>query len=671
MTVVSFDQQEDVRAGEGTATMLVLDQHEDCNWGELPEWVREAASMLGYSKKLWDRDKEPLTCEKDWEELTPSEKDAATRLGYTKELWDAEEDESSSSSSSSGESESEESCEEEADAAPSEISKPVPNFEGVHRHEKWTIYCIQLYTETKDYKFQIRDGIGISMHANRHLDANEIIIRDPVGPPNHEQLLQAPPLSDALSPEREAFAERFLDWYNAQRGKDRDGASNDSSMMSVTLEDFSNPPTKSSGLEIPPNEDNPSYELEIFENDIVIVEFIAPPLDPNYTFPTERRFEVLNFDEGLISDGEEDYSPEKMQRPPNICAMDWHDLELPGHFSNHACGSSSTAYDYFHSVSSEHDVLAAVTVRPSWIQDEIDARKQGHENNDTDHQMKARRALSPGEEITTDYVRWHWSNSITVPTSDCRRTPMGYFYGTEQGTKKVGKNADTGKRWEWDKLPSKVQRAGRILGYTKELWNDTKAKNPPMFEKKWKHLTAQEREAVILLTGHTKATWDNRDKNIDNSEDNESVSSFSTATAIDDLDWDELSQEQRRAATFVGHTKKTWDKDIELGHDHLYLHYLRPEVRDAFAILGMTESNWADDTNLDGEFGEAEPWFYCECGSVDCHASKEKGGFRGLKYLSLEEQKQLWPVTEPWIQQQLQWKFYQLKQQQEEKKTEE
>mmetsp|Transcript_23374 Transcript_23374/g.26199 ORF Transcript_23374/g.26199 Transcript_23374/m.26199 type:complete len:81 (+) Transcript_23374:81-323(+) len=72
------------------STVLVLDQHEDSDWKDLPEWIQEAASVLGYTKKLWNKDKEPKTCDKDWKELSGPEQEAATKLGYTIQLWDAE-----------------------------------------------------------------------------------------------------------------------------------------------------------------------------------------------------------------------------------------------------------------------------------------------------------------------------------------------------------------------------------------------------------------------------------------------------------------------------------------------------------------------------------------------------------------------------------------------------
>jgi len=642
-------------------TVLVLDQHEDSDWKELPDWVQKAATELGYTKKLWDKDKEPSLCEKDWKELNDSQQKAAQCLGYTNRLWDDDDADSSSESSCDG-----------VHSSLAKEAKANPTVECSHPYDKWTIYCIQLYTVTKDYKFQIRDGMGIAMYANRHFAAHESVVRSPVGPSNHEQLFQAPPSSsDVLSPEREAFAKRFLEWHNTHWGGNREGAA--STTASPIYEDFWNSPTTGSDYKSLPSADNLVYDIEIFEHEIVIVEFVPPPSNPNYMLPPERRFEILSYDEGLAGmDGEKDYSAEKMKRPPTLCASEGRSLEVPGHFSNHACGSSSSAYDFIHLDPCRINLLVVDKTQPSWIQNEIHQKRKAYER-EVHEELKTRRTILPGEEITTDYIRWHWSNSNFVATSENLRTPIGYFFGTEQSTNNDEKDAN--QSWEWDELSPKVQWAGRVLGYTKEIWDDAKAKNPPVFERKWKHLTALERQAIIRLTGHTKETWDKRDKNkenkTENNEDDATTSSSSTATSVDELSWNELSDVRKGAATFLGYTKNTWDKDEELvEHDGVF-HALRPEVRDAFAILGETEFTWEDTDNDDGEYGESEPWFYCECGSAECHSSREKGGFRGVKYLSLGEQKKLAPVCEPMIQQQLEWTFYQLKQQKDKGKMEE
>mmetsp|Transcript_26843 Transcript_26843/g.62752 ORF Transcript_26843/g.62752 Transcript_26843/m.62752 type:complete len:96 (-) Transcript_26843:205-492(-) len=70
---------------------LVLDKYEDYDWDELPKDIQELCAILGYTKKLWDKDKEPEAMDEDWADLTDEQKAAAEKLGYTETTWDEEE----------------------------------------------------------------------------------------------------------------------------------------------------------------------------------------------------------------------------------------------------------------------------------------------------------------------------------------------------------------------------------------------------------------------------------------------------------------------------------------------------------------------------------------------------------------------------------------------------
>eukprot|EP00584_Thalassiosira_punctigera_P009986 CAMPEP_0172535654 /NCGR_PEP_ID=MMETSP1067-20121228/7564_1 /TAXON_ID=265564 ORGANISM="Thalassiosira punctigera, Strain Tpunct2005C2" /NCGR_SAMPLE_ID=MMETSP1067 /ASSEMBLY_ACC=CAM_ASM_000444 /LENGTH=75 /DNA_ID=CAMNT_0013320595 /DNA_START=159 /DNA_END=386 /DNA_ORIENTATION=+ len=67
-----------------------MTKYEDMDWGELPEDVKEAAKKLGYTKKMWNGDKEPKVCDEYWDDLDEDQRQAATVIGYNKETWDAE-----------------------------------------------------------------------------------------------------------------------------------------------------------------------------------------------------------------------------------------------------------------------------------------------------------------------------------------------------------------------------------------------------------------------------------------------------------------------------------------------------------------------------------------------------------------------------------------------------
>eukprot|EP00547_Thalassionema_nitzschioides_P005166 CAMPEP_0194217008 /NCGR_PEP_ID=MMETSP0156-20130528/20145_1 /TAXON_ID=33649 /ORGANISM="Thalassionema nitzschioides, Strain L26-B" /LENGTH=78 /DNA_ID=CAMNT_0038945917 /DNA_START=127 /DNA_END=363 /DNA_ORIENTATION=+ len=66
-------------------------KYEDYDWNELPEDAKKAAQTLGYTKKMWDKDKSPEGLEdKEWEQLTEEEQKAAGVLGYDESGWDAD-----------------------------------------------------------------------------------------------------------------------------------------------------------------------------------------------------------------------------------------------------------------------------------------------------------------------------------------------------------------------------------------------------------------------------------------------------------------------------------------------------------------------------------------------------------------------------------------------------
>ena len=52
--------------------------------------IQSTAKKLGYTKKLWDGDKEPEVSDEYWDDLTEEQRQAATVLGYDKDSWDKE-----------------------------------------------------------------------------------------------------------------------------------------------------------------------------------------------------------------------------------------------------------------------------------------------------------------------------------------------------------------------------------------------------------------------------------------------------------------------------------------------------------------------------------------------------------------------------------------------------
>ena len=64
-------------------------KYDDYDWDELPADIQEAAKVLGYNKKYWDKDKEPKESDEYWKGLTPEQQAAATKLGYDEKSWDS------------------------------------------------------------------------------------------------------------------------------------------------------------------------------------------------------------------------------------------------------------------------------------------------------------------------------------------------------------------------------------------------------------------------------------------------------------------------------------------------------------------------------------------------------------------------------------------------------
>lgn len=235
-----------------------------------------------------------------------------------------------------------------------------------------------------------------------------------------------------------------------------------------------------------------------------------------------------------------------------------------------------------------------------------------------------RRALVPGDEITTDYILWHWSNECTLPVQ-------------------VPPTKDYFDDWEWEDLPLKIVKAAEVLGFSQKIWNNDN--DPSVCEKDWKELTSEEQEAAKAM-GNTKESWNETEENEE--EDEEEV----------DMDWDEFNDTQKKAATQLGFNKNSWDTDQENPIEKLYWYQLTPEQQKAASIIGYTKMGWDSGDN-------EEPWFYCCCGDSKCHSAN---GFRGLKYLPVEEQKRLYHVVEPFVRQQIDWKLYQLEQEKEKEK---
>lgn len=65
-------------------------KYDDYDWDDLPDDAKQAAEVLGYTRRLWDDDEDTDATEKDWDDLNPVEQAAAKTLGYTERSWEDE-----------------------------------------------------------------------------------------------------------------------------------------------------------------------------------------------------------------------------------------------------------------------------------------------------------------------------------------------------------------------------------------------------------------------------------------------------------------------------------------------------------------------------------------------------------------------------------------------------
>jgi len=76
--------------------------YNEFDWNDLPDYIQDAAAVLGYNKRIWENEEQPESDSKDWDELTNAERRAADILGYNKQSWDGKSEPDSSPSDDTG-----------------------------------------------------------------------------------------------------------------------------------------------------------------------------------------------------------------------------------------------------------------------------------------------------------------------------------------------------------------------------------------------------------------------------------------------------------------------------------------------------------------------------------------------------------------------------------------
>ena len=64
----------------------------------------------------------------------------------------------------------------------------------------------------------------------------------------------------------------------------------------------------------------------------------------------------------------------------------------------------------------------------------------------------------------------------------------------------------------WEELPADIQQAARVLGYTKDAWDNDK--EPQACKLEWAKLTAAQKAAAQKMV-YTAALWDDDDSDTD------------------------------------------------------------------------------------------------------------------------------------------------------------
>lgn len=445
------------------------------DWKQLPTNVKDAAKLLGYTQGLWDNDVDPSSCDRWWKELSPEEMDAAKLIGYTEESWNSDSDDDSDSD------------DESKDEDP-------PN-----------VVCVQIFVETDDYVLRVGE-LGVTMYANREMGADEVFFNHRVGPTKTNLRIFASHDGRDLTRERRAFMRRFLEWQEKHGNKPDVGASQVERPL-LASDDFRRKgKVRCSNPE--PTPSNPTYNFELRENDFCVVEFVPDPDRPDSTtLPDARRFEVLPYDEAIYWDGEEDYDAERCGRPPSVWKCD-RTLELPGHFSNHACGSHATVYDTFRlrrSTDTDGGTSGVVApAQPEEVQKELEdyVSTKTFPRSMEENVMTTYRPMKKGDEVTTDYALWHWSNADYCLDEPDRKKILDKM--------NFGENPTLCITTAWDELPMKARTAASYLGFEKSSWDGDRTK-PAINKMDWNDLSLEMQVAALTL-GYDQVSWDEKEK---------------------------------------------------------------------------------------------------------------------------------------------------------------
>jgi len=69
---------------------LILElRYNEVDWDKLLPDVKTAVETLGFTKEIWDSEKNPSSLNnREWDDLSPEESAAGTVLGYSEDNWE-------------------------------------------------------------------------------------------------------------------------------------------------------------------------------------------------------------------------------------------------------------------------------------------------------------------------------------------------------------------------------------------------------------------------------------------------------------------------------------------------------------------------------------------------------------------------------------------------------
>ncbi|CAJ1936698.1 unnamed protein product [Cylindrotheca closterium] len=142
--------------------------------------------------------------------------------------------------------------------------------------------------------------------------------------------------------------------------------------------------------------------------------------------------------------------------------------------------------------------------------------------------------------------------------------------------------ANDRKKYEdiaWTELPSEIREAASRLGYTEDMWDESK--EPKISTKYWAELDSKEKEAATVL-GYDETQWNFGNKKV-------------TPGEYDDMDWNQLPKNIRKAYRVFGYSKKIWNDDDAPASFDKDWHELTEAEQRAATIIGYCEDTWDED----------------------------------------------------------------------------